>query len=191
MARVAALLIADGKGFVSRSVPSLELTFQGIPGHRHAGRTRRSDARTPWHPRGTAIANTRQVSIVSVEECALVAQALGLPHLDPALLGANIVVGALDGLTQLSPATRLQVPSGATIFITEPNAPCRQPGRKIAQAHGNPELELAFPQQAIGLRGLVGLIESEGVIGVGDPIKVIAPPYNGARAPLVRRRSPA
>jgi MOSC domain len=188
MARVAALLIADGKDFVSRSVPTLELTFQGIPGHRHAGRTRRSDARTPWHSRGTTIANTRQVSVVSVEECAIVARALQMPHLDPALLGANIVVRGLDGLTQLRPSTRLQAPSGATIFITEANAPCRQPGRKIAVAHGNPELEFAFSEQAIGLRGVVGLVEREGVIRVGDSMRVIAPRYTGARKILTPGR---
>jgi MOSC domain-containing protein YiiM len=180
--------MADGEDFVARSVPSLELTFQGIPGHRHAGRTRRSDARTPWHLRGTTIAHTRQVSVVSIEECAIVAKALRLPYLDPALLGANIVVTGLDGLTQLPPSTRLQVPSGATIFITEANAPCRQPGRKIAQAHGDPKLEFAFPVQAIGLRGIVGLVEREGVLSVGDSLKVFAPGYTGARKAVLRQR---
>ena len=80
---VAALLIADGDDFVSRAAPRLDLTFSGIPGHRHVGATRPADARTPWHPRGTPIANTRHVSIVSVEECALVARALGLGYLIP------------------------------------------------------------------------------------------------------------
>jgi MOSC domain-containing protein YiiM len=190
MALVATLLIADGDDFVSRSVPDLDLTLAGIPGHRHAGETRPSDARTPWHPRGTRIANTRQVSLVSVEECALVAQALAIPALDPALLGANVVIGGLDGLTQLPPATRLQFPSGATIFITEPNAPCRQPGRRIAAAHGNPDLEFAFPKLAMGLRGVVGLVEREGRIAVGDPVKVIAPKYRGER-PASRRTAAA
>src|SRR4051794_10013600 len=118
MARLTQLLLADGGDFVSRSIDRADLRFAGIPGHRHTGATREADARTPWHPRGTPIANTRHVSIVSVEECALVAEALGLDSLDPALLGANIVVDDLDGLTQLPPATRLQFPSGATIFIT-------------------------------------------------------------------------
>jgi MOSC domain-containing protein YiiM len=181
MARLTQLLIADGKDFVSRPAASLDLTFAGIPGHRHSGETRGADARTPWHPRGTPIANTRHVSIVSEEECALVAEALRIPSLDPALLGANIVVGDLDGLTQLPLATRLQFPSGATIFITEANAPCRQPGRKIARAHGNPDLEFAFVKVAMGLRGLVGLVEREGAIRVDDPIKVIRPKYRGER----------
>lgn len=180
------LLIADGKDFVSRPVPRLDLTFAGIPGHRHAGVTRPADSRTPWHPRGTPIMNTRHVSIVSVEECALIADVLGLPALDPALLGANFVVQGVEGLTQLPPATRLQFPSGATVFITEPNAPCRQPGRKIAKAFDDPALEFAFPKLAMGLRGLVGLVEREGPVAVGDPIKVIALKYRGERQGSVK-----
>ncbi|MBM6595041.1 MOSC domain-containing protein [Microvirga pudoricolor] len=182
MARLTQLLIADGKGFVSRPVDSFDLTLAGIPGHRHSGETRGADSRTPWHPRGTPIANTRHVSIVSEEECAIVAEALGIPDLDPALLGANVVIGGLKGLTQLPLSTRLQFPSGATIFVTEANAPCRQPGRKIAAAHGDPSLEFAFVKVAMGLRGLVGLVEREGTMKVGDTIRVIRPKYRGERA---------
>lgn len=182
MVLVATLLIADGGDFVSRPVDGLDLTFSGVPGHRHAGATRLSDARTPWHPRGRTIANTRQVSIVSVEECAMIADALDLPHLDPALLGPNLVLGGFDGLTQLPPSTRLQFPSGATLFVTEPNAPCRQPGRKIAAAYGDPALEFLFPKRAVGLRGVVALVEREGVVLVGDAVIVISPKYRGERA---------
>ena len=187
MALVTTLLVADGHDFVSRSVPHLDLTFSGITGDRHADPIRRADARTPWHSRGTPIANTRQVSIVAVEECALIAQALGIAYLDPALLGANLVIGGLEGLSQLPPATRLKFPSGATIFVTEPNAPCRQPGRKIAAAHGDPDLELAFPKAALGLRGLVGLVEREGTVATGDAVKVIAHKYRAERPAPVRK----
>lgn len=182
MALVSSLLIADGGDFVSRAVPRLDLTFEGLAGDRHAGPTRAADARTPWHPRGTRIANTRHVSVVSVEECALVAEALGLPDLDPSLLGANLVSEGLEGLTQLPPGTRLQFPSGATIFVTEPNPPCRQPGRKIAAAFGDPALEFAFPKLAMGLRGVVGLVEREGAIALGDVIKAVKVTYRGERA---------
>lgn len=181
MARINSLLIADGGDFVSRPVPSLDLTFEGLAGDRHRGATRASDARTPWHPRGVRIANTRHLSIVSVEECAEIASALGLPELDPALLGANLVTDGVEGLTQHPPGTRLQFPSGATVFITEPNAPCRHPGRRIAAAFGDPSLELAFPKLAVGLRGVVGLVEREGAIAVGDSVKVIKPAYRGER----------
>jgi hypothetical protein len=175
------LLVADGGDFVSRPVERLGLTFEGLAGDRHAGRTRRADARTPWHLRGTRIANTRQVSIVSVEECALLAEVMKLLEIDPGLLGANIVLGDLSGLSQLPPGTRLQFPSGATIFVTEANAPCRQPGRKLAAAQGDPAIEFAFPKLAMGLRGVVGLVEREGDVAVGDGVKVVKVTYQGRR----------
>jgi hypothetical protein len=62
--QVAMLLIADGADFVSRRVETLCLTLTGIAGDRHAGPMRAADARTPWHKRGTAIANTRQISLL-------------------------------------------------------------------------------------------------------------------------------
>src|SRR4051794_10678754 len=185
MGLVRALLIADGRDFVSRAVPRLELTFEGLAGDRHAGPTRPADARTPWHPRGTPIANTRQVSIVSVEECARIAGLLGLSDLDPSLLGANLVLEGLDELTQRPAGTRLQFPSAATVFITEPNAPCRQPGRKIAAAFGDPALEFAFPKLAVGLRGVVGLVEREGAVAVGDAVRVVKAAAPGAIAQTV------
>ncbi len=80
--------------------------------------------------------------------------------------------------------------TGATIFVTEPNAPCRQPGRKIAEAYGNPVLESAFPKHAMGLRGVVGLVEREGPVAVGDPVKVIELKYRGERT-VQARRAPA
>lgn len=176
MAMIVELRIADAaKDFQSNPVERFALVFGGIPGDLHAGATRKADARTPWHKRGTLIANTRQVSLVSREECASIARALDLETLDPGLLGANLVVEGIPGLTRLSPATRLQFPSGATIFVTESNPPCRQPGRKLVALYDQPELEFGFLRKAKGLRGLVGLVEREGEIRVGDAIRIIAP----------------
>ena len=176
MPSIVELRIADaGKDFYSNPVEALALVFGGFAGDLHAGATRKADARTPWHKRGTPIANTRQVSLVSREECAAIARILEIEALDPGMLGANLVVEGIPGLTQLLPATRLQFPSGATIFVTESNPPCRQPGRKLVAQHGRPELELGFAKKAKGLRGLVGLVEREGEIRVGDDIRIIAP----------------
>ena len=176
MPELAALMIADGTSFVSRPVPTLSLTLGGIADDRHAGPTRPADARTPWHKRGTPIANTRQVSIVSVEDCAEVAAAMGVPAIDPSLLGANLVLSGLPRLSLLAPGARLQFPSGATVFVTEPNAPCRQPGAAIARAFAEPVLAARFVKAALGRRGVVGLVERAGDIAVGDPVRVIGSP---------------
>ncbi|MGI4746844.1 MAG: MOSC domain-containing protein [Janthinobacterium lividum] len=167
------LLIADADDFVGRRVPSLMLTLGGLQGDRHEGETRKSCARTPWHSRGTRIANTRQLSLVSIEECEEIAEALGIEAVDPALLGPNLVLAGIAGLSLIPPATRLQFPSGATLFITEQNVPCRHPGARIAAAHDTPRLAAAFGRAATGRRGLLALVEREGPIHAGDPVRRI------------------
>lgn len=176
MAQVTAVLLADGASFVSRAVRQVELTLDGIAGDRHVGRLRPADVRAPWHRRGTPIANTRQISILSAEECAEVAALIGVAAIDPALLGANLVLSGIEALSFLPPTTRLRLPSGATLFVTEQNAPCRHPAGEIAAAHGDPKLAAAFVKAALGRRGLVALVEREGVVAVGDAVARFAPP---------------
>jgi MOSC domain-containing protein YiiM len=183
--RVVQLLAAAPADFRTFPVDQLDLTLAGIAGDRHAGTTRLSDARTPWHARGTPIANTRQLSFVSVEECAEVAALLGVPAVDPGLLGANLLLEGFPELSFLPPATRLQFPSGATIFVTEQNAPCVHPARKLADAHAQPGLTALFPKAAIGRRGLVGLVEREGLVQTGDTVRAIAPPGTVSRRPAL------
>jgi MOSC domain-containing protein YiiM len=174
--RVVRLLAAKPEDFQTYQIEQLDLTLAGIAGDRHAGTTRAADARASWHARGTPIANTRQLSFVSVEECAEVATLMGIPEVDPGLLGANLLLEGFPELSFLSLATRLQFPSGATIFVTEQNAPCVHPARKLAEAHSEPRLAALFPKAAIGRRGLVGLVERAGPVRTGDAVRVIAPP---------------
>lgn len=176
MPHVASLMIADRGDFVTRGVPHLALTLDGIAGDRHAGPVRAADARTPWHKRGTPIANTRQLSIVSLEECEEIAALMEVDAVDPALLGANLVLGGIAQLSLLAPASRLQFPSGAVVFVTEHNAPCRYPAEKLAEAHGRPRLAATFARAAIGRRGLVGLVEREGHVAEGDTVRCFTSP---------------
>ncbi len=183
--RVVQLLAAAPEDFRTHPVEALALTLTGIAGDRHAGATRLSDARTPWHARGTPIANTRHLSFVSAEECAELAALMGIAAIDAALLGANLLLEGFPELSFLPPATRLQFPSGATIFVTEQNAPCVHPARKLAEAYGQPRLAALFPKAALGRRGLVGLVEREGVVRTGDAVRVIPPPAAVSRRQAV------
>ena len=172
---VVLICIARGSDFVTERIEAADLVFGGIRGDLHSGLTRPACSRTRWHTRGTPIANTRQLSIVSIEECAQIAELLQIPVVDPCLLGANLVTCGLPELTTLAAATRLQFPSGATLFVTEENTPCSEPGAKLANAHQQPRLETEFPRAAMGRRGLVCLVEREGRIVSGDAIKLIVP----------------
>ncbi|SFE57369.1 hypothetical protein SAMN04488523_108153 [Sulfitobacter brevis] len=115
----------DRRNIRSISVQSLTATFAGIVGDYHGGLTRGACVRVKeQHPRGTEIRNTRQLSILSVEEIAEIAAEMGVDDLDPALLGVSIVVEGIPDFTHLPPASRLQTMSGTTLVVDVENGPC-------------------------------------------------------------------
>ena len=131
--RIGGLYVGNSKGTVNRPVSSLLLTLDGIEGDAHSGRTQRTGAREPAFRRGTTVANTRQLSLVSVEELSDIASRLGIAYIDPAWLAANIATEGAGPITQLPPGTLLRLSSGASIYIAELNSPCRVAARLIAQ----------------------------------------------------------
>jgi hypothetical protein len=175
MPKVAEILIARGESFVTEVTGEVLLQFGGFLGDRHFGATRPSCSRTPWHPRGTTISNTRQISIVSLEECAVIAAEMGVARIYPSWLGANLATKNILNLSALPPSTRILFPSGATLFITEENLPCKWPGKVIAQEYGHPELAGSFVKAALHRRGTLALVEREGLINTDDKLKVILP----------------
>ena len=172
--KVVGLGIADTPGeFVSRAVPELELTWAGLEGDRHAGLTMKSGVRQKHLPRGTEIRNARQLSILSAEELAEVASALGVPRLDFTWLGANLCVEGVPRLTQLAPSSRLVFPSGATLAIDLDNLPCTGPGKvAAAQLGAGAGFAQRFVEAATGKRGLVGWVERPGAVRAGDRFTV-------------------
>jgi MOSC domain-containing protein YiiM len=81
----------------------------------------------------------------------------------------------MEDLSSLPASSRLQFPSGATIYVTDLNEPCRKVGRALARAFGRADLEFAFPRIACGRRGLVGIVEREGPVKAGDEFRVVGP----------------
>ena len=175
MPKAAEILIARGEGFVTEVTGEVVLQFGGFVGDRHFGPTRASCSRTPWHPRGTTIYNTRQISLVSVEECELIAQTMGLARIYPSWLGANMATQNVPNLSALPSSTRIVFPSGATLFVTEENVPCRHPGKVIAHEYGHPELAGQFVKAAMGRRGILALVEREGLIKTDDRLRLVLP----------------
>ena len=179
--KVAEILMATGATFVTEEVYTCHFSFGGIKHDRHFGLHRASCSRTPWHPRGSEIFNTRQISIVALEDCALVAARLEIDKIKPSWLGANLAVSYAPGLNAIEPATRLVFPSGATLYVTEENVPCRQPGQIISDFYGRPGVAAEFVKQAMGLRGGVALVERAGATSLKDNTRIGRPP-NTTRA---------
>ncbi|WAJ26560.1 MOSC domain-containing protein [Antarcticirhabdus aurantiaca] len=164
------------RGFETEPVAALDLGFSGIQGDRHGGETRRSGGREPWYPRGTEIRNERQLSLLSVEELADVAQALGLDDLPAAWIGGNLLLSGIARLTWLPPRTRLVFAGGAVLRIDGDNAPCRASGRAIARhVTDRPSLEFDFVKAARHRRGLVAWVEKPGRIEAGEGVEARLP----------------
>lgn len=162
-------------GLEKAEVGRLELLFSGIKGDMHAGLTRKSDVRTiKQYARDTDIRNVRQLTIVSEEELVEIADLMGIPDMKAEWLGANVVTSGIPDLTLLTPSTRLQFPSGATIVVDMENFPCRQVADVVAQHH--PEPKAGLVASAMHKRGVTAWVEREGIINGGDEIIVWVPP---------------
>ena len=164
----------DG-GLEKQWVPEAHFLFSGMEGDCHAGMTRKSDSRMlKQYKRNTEVRTSRQVSILSLEELAEVAERMGIPAVKPEWVGANMVIRGIPDLTLLPPSTRLQFPSGAMIVVDAENHPCRYPADIIAKHH--PEARKGFVSAAMHKRGVVGWVEAEGVVCKGDAITIWLPP---------------
>lgn len=153
---------------------ALEARFAGVAGEEHGGLTRPSCSRVlQQYPRGTEIRNTRQFSIVSAEEMAAIAAAMGLGSLDPALLGASMVLEGIPDLSHLPPSSRLQAQGGATLVVDLENRPCTLPAKEIEAAH--PGSGRKFKPAAQGRRGITAWVEREGMFRVGDRLRLHVP----------------
>lgn len=161
----------------STRVAEVRATFEGFVGDLHAGLTRLSDVRVPHYPRRTVIRNTRQFSLLSVEELAEVADAMNLPEVRPEWLGGNLAMQGVPNLTMLPPSTRIFFPGDAVLVVDAENMPCTGPGEAIQSHYPDiPKLTQSFPKAAMHKRGVVGWVEREGVIAEGDEVWLLLPP---------------
>ena len=158
----------------SQPTEALDFTFDGPVGELHGGRTRPSCSRvTDQHPKGTEIANVRQISILSAEELAETAFAMGIPEIAPEWIGASIVLRGLPDLTHIPPSSRLQTDTGLTLVVDMENRPCVLPGKVIEQNH--PEKGARYKPAAQGRRGVTAWVERPGRLVIGDTLRLHIP----------------
>lgn len=165
---------------------SLTLGLDGPEGEAHGGLTRPSCSRVAGlYPRGTEIRNTRQLSILSVEELAAIAAGMGLDTLDPALLGASMVVRGWPDFSHIPPGSRLQADGGATLVVDLENRPCHLPAPVIEAA--KPGFGDRFRAAARGRRGITAWVERSGTLRIGAALALFIPDQP-AWAPLAAPR---
>mgnify|MGYP000265313014 CR=1 FL=1 len=150
------------------------LTFAGIPDEAHGGEVRPSCVRVvSQYPRNTEIRNVRQLTVLSAEELAQIATDCGLDQLDPADVGASMVIKGIPDFTHLPPSSRLQFADGSAIVVDMENRPCNLPAKVIAQ--DNPEAGRKFKKAATDKRGVTAWVEREGRVHVGDTVRLHVP----------------
>ncbi|CUH78183.1 MOSC domain-containing protein [Tropicibacter naphthalenivorans] len=164
----------DRAELLSETRDALELRFDGIAGSVHGGRERAACVRTKaqYEP-GTPIRNVRQLTIVSQEELDAIAAEIGVDAIDPARLGASMVVRGLPDFTHLPPSSRLQGPDGASVTVDMHNRPCQYPAKSIEKA--SPGHGKGFKPAAEGRRGVTAWVEREGRMAVGDTLTLHIP----------------
>jgi MOSC domain-containing protein YiiM len=156
--------------------PSIQIELDGVVGDRH-----RSFERTTWEgdkqPEGITRRNERQWSAVSVEELAIIEEAMDLNKpLTATQLGANLCLEGVDQLSRLPKGTLFKFPSGAELMVEEYNPPCHDMGKKLASIYtsrsGEELSSTAFSKAAKLTRGVVGVVEVAGTVNAGDEVMV-------------------
>lgn len=170
--KVEALLVTP-KSMPGTPVDEVEVTLEGFVGDKHFGFTMKSNSYQKQYPKGSQVRNVRQISIVSVEELHEVARDLDLPAIEPAWVGANILLSGIPGLTQLPKGSRLYFENGVGIAVEGDNLPCTTAGGSLQSAFPDrQDITSAFPKKALGKRGLVAWVEKPGVIRKGEGVLV-------------------
>lgn len=173
---VASLCIHTNENNNITTVPvdSVDVSFRGFEGDSHTGLTRDSCVRVKRQYKvGTTIRNTRQISIVSVEELESIAASMSVPNIRPEWLGANVCLSGVPNLTRIPPASRLLFSSGASLVVDVENEPCKYPAEIIEKQH--PGYGNLFVKSAVGIRGVTAWVEREGMIAHSDSVEVHVP----------------
>jgi hypothetical protein len=167
--------VADpDQGIQSAPMQTLVLTFDGPDGEAHGGATRPSCSRVlSQHPRGTEIRNVRQLSVVSQEELDIIADKIGLDAIDPAWLGATVVVRGIPDFSHVPPSSRLQSDDGTTLAIDMQNRPCHLPAKVISAV--SETAAKAFKTAAMGRRGVTAWVERPGALAIGNRMRLHIP----------------
>jgi MOSC domain-containing protein YiiM len=162
------LVMEPGKSPVSTPREQLRLIPGGIEGDTHAGLTRTSS--------GEEVCNTRQVSLVSVDELGDIAWAMDLPSVEAGWIGANLLLDGIPDLSRLPPGSRLVFRRETVLVVAEENTPCTSAGRAVQEQYPDKQnLSSLFPKAALGNRGLLAWVEQPGEIRVGDKVRAQLP----------------
>lgn len=155
---------------------ALDVELPGIIQDRHHGFEKGAGAREKaLYKRGAEIKNHRSWSALSEEELLLIEQKMGISNLDPGLIGANLMFKGIPNFTQIPPLSRLKM-GDVVLVVYEENYPCHLPQPYIEEAFGG-KTKVPFSKAGMGLRGLVGWVEHEGILRPETKVELFVPKF--------------
>ncbi len=172
---IVSLYLSKTPGGISAPVSELHLRPRsGVVGDSHAGETQ-FDESTGQH-----VPNLRHFTAVTPRELGEVAEALGIPFIDPAWLKANICF-ASPGIASMTETlvdgtTLLNAQGRPVLEIKGPTDPCLKMGQWIAGQFPQLPVEAQlFPKLSYGRRGVHGIVLAETTLTIGDTFTVALP----------------
>lgn len=161
------------------SIPtnSVSFSFEGIKGDKHTSLTTLSRTKHPEFNQKIEVKNTRQISIMSVEELSSISEEIGIPEIKAEWLSTNILVSGIPYLSKLPPGTRFYFSGGLILYNEGQNFPCKTAGNIILQKYPDHEgIHQSFIKAALDKRGLIAWVEHPENLSVGSTMMVDLPP---------------
>lgn len=158
-------------------IDEVDFSFEGMQGDKHSSLTALSRTNHPEFKEKIVLKNTRQISIMSVEELSLIAEQIGIPEIKAEWLSTNLLVSGIPHLSKLPPGTRFYFTGGLILYNEGQNFPCKTTGNIISEKHPDKEgIGKEFIKAAVDKRGLVAWVEHPEKLKSGTPFEIELPP---------------
>ncbi|HSM24909.1 MAG TPA: hypothetical protein VK856_08615 [Anaerolineaceae bacterium] len=175
--KVKGIYISNKEDSFSVPVNSASFTFEGMVGDKHASINTMLRTKHPEFKQKIEVRNTRQISLMSVEELSLIAEDIGIPEIKAEWLTTNLLISGIPHLSQLPPGTRFYFDGGLILYNEGQNFPCKTAGNIILEKYPHIEgIQHQFIKSALDKRGLIGWVEHPKVLHVGSSVEVDLPP---------------
>jgi MOSC domain-containing protein YiiM len=175
--KVEGIYISTVENQFSSQTNEAAFSFEGILGDRHLGLTYHAKTNHPEFKGKIEVKNTRQISMMSVEELALIADELGVSEIKAEWIYTNILVSGIPHLSQIPAGARFFFSGGLILFNEGENFPCNTAATIVQQQYPQIEgIQQRFIKAAFHKRGLLAWVEHPEKLKIDSDFEVALPP---------------
>lgn len=170
------ILITPPEEDVSMPIEPGQFDFEGLRGDKHYGLTLLTHGRQPEYPRGTAIRNTRQITILSREDLITTSAELEIEKIDIRWLAGNLLVTGIPYLSLLPVGSRFLFQNGVVLVCNGENDPCSKPARITQENYPEKtDVKSKFVKAAMHRRGVTAWVEHPGSMQSNEEFHIELP----------------